>query len=282
MGQVTDVKYLRVGQCQHLECIAARGGRLAKVDFPSLCGLIRHSDIGWILFDTGYADHFFEATQKFPQNLYALALPVSLPPEQKLVTQLNAMGIAAHDIALVIVSHYHGDHIAGLKDFPSAKFIALKSGTKEIQYFSTRPIRATLQGKLPAILPVDYFSRLHDAENLNYVDLPIWMQPFSQGFDLLGDGSLVGIPLPGHSDGQLGLLLPDAAGRPVFFVADACWSLPACSEGRLPSRLTNFLNNDSAAYQKSFLGIKHLANQEPSIAILPSHCLAAWSQFHEC
>ena len=66
------VKYLRVGQCRHLECIAARGGRLAMIDFPSFCGLIRHPSEGWMLFDTGYSERFFDSTRKFPQKLYQL------------------------------------------------------------------------------------------------------------------------------------------------------------------------------------------------------------------
>ncbi len=280
MGCITDVKYLRVGQCRHLECIAARGGRFASVEFPSLCGLIHHSDIGWILFDTGYAEHFFTATKQFPQRLYSFALPVDLPQEQRLIAQLRCFGIAPEDIALVVVSHYHGDHVAGLKDFPRAKFIAMKAATEEMQYFSTRPWRATIQGKLPNMLPEDYFTRLNYVDDFGSIDLPNWMSPFSQAFDFLGDGSLLGIPLPGHSCGQLGLLLPDAVGRPVFFVADACWSLPACREGRAPSSLVNFLTHNGNAYRASFMKIKQLAEREPVLAILPSHCVKTWKEFN--
>lgn len=280
MGRITDVKYLRVGQCCHLECIAARGGRFTSVEFPSLCGLIHHSDIGWILFDTGYAEHFFTATKQFPQRLYSFALPVDLPQEQKLIFQLECFGIIPEDISLVIVSHYHGDHVAGLKDFPRAKFIAMKTATEEMQYFSTRPWRATLQGKLPHMLPDDYFARLNYVDNFGCIDLPKWMSPFSQAFDFLGDGSLLGIPLPGHSSGQLGLLLPDAVGHPVFFVADACWSLPACREGRTPSSLINYLTHNGNAYRASFMAIKQLAEREPVMSILPSHCMKTWKEFN--
>lgn len=280
MGRITDVKYLRVGQCRHLECIAAQGGRFASVEFPSLCGLIHHSDIGWILFDTGYAEHFFIATKKLPQRLYSLALPVDLPQEQTLISQLRFFGITPEDISLVIVSHYHGDHVAGLRDFPRAKFIAMKAATEEIQKFLTRPWRATLQGKLPHMLPDDYFVRLNYVDNFKCVNLPQWMSPLAQAFDLLGDGSLLGIPLPGHSSGQLGLLLPDALGRPVFFVADACWSLPACREGRMPSSLINFLTHNRKAYSASFMAIKQLAEREPAMAILPSHCVKTWKEFN--
>jgi hypothetical protein len=102
---LVDVTYLRVGQCRHLECVAARGGDWKMIDFPSLCGLIRHPQWGWILFDTGYSDHFYDATQRLPESLYKIALPIELPETEKLLVQLHSMGINAEDINLVIVYH---------------------------------------------------------------------------------------------------------------------------------------------------------------------------------
>ncbi|MES2676595.1 MAG: MBL fold metallo-hydrolase [Pseudomonadota bacterium] len=273
------VKYLRVGQCRHLECIAARGGRLAMIDFPSFCGLIRHPTAGWLLFDTGYAEHFFHATARLPQRLYRTALPITLPKEEQLLNQLAGLGLAATDITSVIVSHYHGDHIAGLRDFPSATFFASKAATEEIQELSKSPWRATLSGKLPGLLPDNYLQRLSYIEQYPQIALPDWMLPFSQGFDLLGDASLIAVPLPGHSAGQMGLLIPDADGRPVFMAADACWSLDACREGRLPAALTGLIAPHGKEYQQTFKQLGQLAKREPDIRILPSHCLNSWSQF---
>ena len=275
------VKYLRVGQCRHLECIAARGGKMSMIDFPSFCGLIRHPDQGWILFDTGYADHFFEATNSFPEKLYRLALPIKLNDEEKLLAQLAQMGINADDIRWIIVSHYHGDHIAGLRDFPNAKFIASKKDTDDLQSLMTKPLRATLQGKLSGLLPENYFDRLVYAENLNPIDLPDWMQPFTRAYDLFGDKSLLIIPLPGHSHGQIGLLIMDTDGRPVFLTADACWSLPACREGRLPSFVAGFATANNQDYKKTFFQLSELAKRETSISILPSHCIPSWFGFNE-
>lgn len=275
------VKYLRVGQCQHLECIAARGGKMSMIDFPSFCGLIRHPVEGWILFDTGYADHFFEATKHFPEKLYRIALPVKLNDEEKLLAQLAQLGINADDIRWIIVSHYHGDHIAGLRDFPNARFVASKKDTEDLQSLMHKSLRATTQGKLPGLLPADYFQKLVYADDLPLVDLPQWMQPFTQAFDLFGDQSLLIIPLPGHSHGQIGLLMQDADGRPVFLTADACWSLPACREKRLPSVIARFATANHQDFQKTFLQLSELANREPSIAILPSHCVPSWVLFNE-
>jgi glyoxylase-like metal-dependent hydrolase (beta-lactamase superfamily II) len=250
------------------------------VDFPALCGLIKHPQQGWILYDTGYASHFFNATESWPERMYRSALPVNLPGSETLAVQLEGFGLTPSDIAIVIISHYHGDHIAGLNDLPNARFIALSADTDNFKALSGKRWRATLQGHLPGLLPADFYLRLSNADDCRSRLLPQWMEPFADGFDLLGDGSLLGVPLPGHSHGQLGLFMPDAEGRPVFLVADACWSLPACREGRLPSRLTLFISAERQRFRETFFGLRQLALQEPAIAILPSHCISSWGEFH--
>ena len=261
--------------------MAVRGGRFSPIEFPSFCGLIHHPQAGWLLFDTGYADHFFTATQHLPERLYRMALPVALPKEERLLTQLATRGLTAADISYVIVSHYHGDHVAGLRDFPRAKFIASKAATQEIQALTQHPWRATLAGKLPGLLPENFHARLSYAEDHRLTELPQWMAPFTQGFDLLGDGSLLALPLPGHSAGQLGLFIPDANGRPALLAADACWSLPACREGRLPSAITKIIAPHGKAYEHTFFQLSALANREPDVNILPSHCTASWRALNE-
>ncbi len=279
MGLSVSFQYLYVGQCQHLECLCARGGRKEKIDFPALCGLIHHPDVGWILFDTGYSNHFFEETQNYPERLYRTSLPVQLPEQQYLIIQLAQKGIKPEEIKLIIVSHYHGDHISGLKDFPNARFIASKIDSEKIQRYIHRRWRATSQGKLPGLLPDNYFNRLTFVEEYPVCALPKWMAPFLEGIDILGDGSLLLVYLPGHSKGQLGLLMPDANGRPVFLVSDACWSLPACLEGRLPSRLTYFFIENINAYKNTFNKVQMLGCREKEIVLLPSHCKQSWSAF---
>lgn len=180
----------------------------------------------------------------------------------------------------MIVSHYHGDHIAGLKDFPNARFIALSADTRITRSLQGHRWKATCKGQLLGLLPEDYFLRLTDADNQPSFSLPPWMAPFTHGFDLFSDGSLIGVPLPGHSHGQLGLFLPDADGHPVFLVADACWSMAACRDGRLPSRLTMFISANRHLYESTFFGLQELALREPSLTLLPSHCIDSWQAFN--
>lgn len=279
MSASVNLHMLRVGACRHLECVAARGGRLAPVTFPALCGLIHHPTRGWILYDTGYADHFFNATESWPERLYRAVLPVDLPSSEVLATQLAQYGITPADIGTVIISHYHGDHVAGLRDFPNARFFALRADTRRLEVLAGKRWRSTLKGQLHGLLPPDYFVRLNEADSCPLRALPEWMSPFNSGLDLFGDSSLLGVPLPGHSDGQLGLFIPNADGRPAFLVADACWSLPACREGRLPSRLALFINAERERFVQTFSNLRELALRESAIALLPSHCNVAWKDY---
>lgn len=274
---------LRVGFCQHLACMADRSGQWTSALFPALCGLIRHPDSGWILYDTGYSEHFFKATQALPERLYRSAVPVQLPAHEQLLAQLKAFGICPRDIRTVIISHFHSDHIAGLRDFPKASFIALDADRRYIESLRGQRWRATLNGHLPALLPDDFSDRLILADTCKTLTLPAWMVPFNQGLDLLGDGSLIGVPLPGHSEGQLGLLIPDAQGRPVFLVADACWSATACKAERLPAPPALwFANHNGKQYRQTYHDLGMLIRREPSLAVLPSHCSKTWEAFsHE-
>lgn len=273
--------WLRVGACRHLACMAARGDPWRAVDFPSLCGLLQHPTRGWLLYDTGYAPAFFEATAHWPERLYRTVLPVQLPEASRLEQQLAGHGIAPPDVAHVVASHFHGDHVAGLRSFPRARIHALQADVDQIRALEGHRWRATAAGQLPGLLPDDFAQRLMPVDDRPRLDLPGWMAPLKQGFDLLGDGSVIGVPLPGHSAGQLGLFLPDADGGPVLLAGDACWSLPALREGRLPAWPTMLVTHDRARYRATFHGLRTLALREPALSLLPSHCALAWEAYRD-
>ena len=271
---------LRVGACRQCERVANRDGPWRLTTFPAYCALISHPARGWMLFDTGYARRFFTATEHVPQRLYRTLLPVRLPEEEELAVQLLRYGLIPRDIGTVVISHYHADHVAGLRDFSNARFIAPGADTRGL-LGARNPWRDTLHGFLPALLPDDFAARVTEAETFPVVDLPAWMVPFTHGFDLFGDGSAVAVPLPGHSAAQIGLLMADVDGRAAFLVADACWSMSACRAGSLPSRLASFAHADAKAYAKTFFGLRALSLREASLAMLPAHCADSWNAFSD-
>ena len=272
MLEPISFQMLQVGSCRHPECLAMRGGSWRPVVFPALCALIRHPAMGNWLFDTGYGEHFMDATNPFPERFYRWMTPIALPENQRLVTQLDSLGLRPQDIDGVIISHFHADHIGCLRDFPRAVHVASQAAYSQVTGLSR--IGALLQAFLPALLPVDFSRRCRFLETMPVVALPPELQPFGHGHDILGDGSLLAVPLHGHSHQQFGLLLRRADGRIVLLAADACWSLKALQEGRVPTWLAQRIFSDREAYRQTFDKLKVLSQQHPDILLVPSHCEA--------
>lgn len=270
---------LKVGQCKHPECITQRGGRFASVPFPALAALLIHPRLGPMLFDTGYSDAFFAATKAFPERLYRWVTPVSLHAGEGLGAQLAQRGIALDAIEHVFLSHLHGDHIAGINALSNARFHALRAEVETMRRASR--IGGLRRGYLPALLPETFDARLRFVDDCARVALPEWMAPFEYGFDLVGDRSVIGVPLPGHTAGQLGLLFRADGERTVFLVADACWSLGAVERDKPPTWIASQLFADKRAYLATFDGLRQLLAKRDKVLMVPSHCEATWRQLTE-
>ena len=269
------VHWLRVGRCRHPEWVTLRGGAWGPVDFPAHCALIVHPSMGPILYDTGYADHFEEETRAFPQALYRWLTPVRLSDDERLAAQLARHGVGMEDVSRVLISHFHADHVAGLRDLPNARFTALREDVSA--NIGRTGWGALRRGFLPGLLPADFGARLDLADDRRVVDLGARWAPFERGYDLLGDGCVIGVPLPGHSPAQLGLVVWRDEGEPVMFVADACWSTRAWRENRRPSALARPIIHDWKRYCRTLHDLHALGCGRPDLRIVPSHCRDAWA-----
>ncbi len=275
---------LRVGHCTHPECIAVRGGAWAFAEFPALVGLIRHPDAGAILFDTGYAEHFAHATAAFPERFYRWTTPFSLPEEQCLQTQLARHGLALHEIRAVFASHLHGDHIAGLRDLTRATIWCGGDALRHLRH--TSRIRLLRRGYLPALLPDDFARRHRRIEDHSTQSLPGRWASLGDGYDLVGDGSLWAVPLPGHARGHFGLLLRHEDDSEWLLVGDAAWYLDELRDARPAAWPTRVLVDDWTAHAKTRARLHRLLADathagDDSIAMLPSHCSASYHALPE-
>lgn len=273
----TSLTVLRVGHCAHPECLALRGGGLRNTTFPALVGLIRHPDAGALLFDTGYADHFLRATDRLPERIYRWATPVTLPPEECLLPQLARHGLAAHEIRGVFASHLHADHIAGLRDLPRAR---LWCSDKALRFARERGRLARLRkATLVDLLPEDADTRLATIESLPRLAPPSGWAMFGDGFDLLGDGSLRAVPLPGHARGHHGLLLRHEDDREVLLAGDATWRIDAGRTARGPSLATRSLSDDWAAQHATLAALQAVLDTgDDGRVVLPSHCAESYAR----
>ncbi len=269
MSAIGAVRVLRAGHCMHPHAMTSRGGSWAPHRFDSGFALVDHRAEGAVLFDTGYATRFFGATAHYPERLYAMLTPVTIAPSDGAAAQLDALGIAPRDVAHVIVSHFHADHIAGLRDFPRATFWASRAAWESVR--GRRGIGAVRRGYLAAFVPDDFEPRLRFVDDRDAAALPPALAAFGWGRDLFGDGSVLTVDLPGHAHGQIGALLPDAPQGPWFFIGDAAWSRAAIARAIPPPRITTALLGQTGPYRATLRSLQRSTLADPSLRIVPAH-----------
>ena len=245
----------QVGYCIHPEFMVKRGGSFSSIKFPALVASVEYEN-KIMLFDTGYGTHFFDATARFPEKIYALTTPVTL--EKPLCEMIDKK------VDSIFISHFHADHIGGLKDFPEAKLYCAKEAY-EVAISKKSRFTKTRMGVLPQLLPDDFEERLTFIEDLPQVTLPEYLAPFEKGYLL--DELFYVIELDGHAEGQYGLVVDD-----TFFVSDAVWDIEAITKGRKPNILTHIIFKNAKVYYKTIEKLKTLYQKNPSMKIVPTHC----------
>jgi len=268
-------RWIARGSCRHPEAMTIRGGSLCPVDFPALVGVIAHPERGIFLFDTGYDPDFLTATRPFPERLYRWTTPVDIGPDTEWQTWLAAHGIAESDLAGTIVSHFHGDHVAGLKRLAHLPVWCARAGLEDLRQASR--IGRVRRGYLADCVPAEMHN--HFFEDAPALPLPTAFAPYEEGRDILGDGSLLAVELPGHCPGHWGLALRTEDGRDVLLAADAVWSGKSISACRPPPRLTTALLGDSRSYHATLNLLHRAAGNNGDLAILPSHCATSAAAF---
>jgi glyoxylase-like metal-dependent hydrolase (beta-lactamase superfamily II) len=211
------------------ERLILRGGSWKSVRLRVRYGLIFHPRAGPVLVDTGYTPEALTGERRGRMlRLYGALLKPELNAAEQVLPVLERFGLSPRDIRAVIVTHFHADHISGLSLFANARFIASDAAWARVK--ARTPRQNLRHGVFAELFPPDFEARLDglsakarmEAEG----DVP-------GGADLFGDGSVIAVDLPGHADGQFGLLFA-GLDRKLLYAVDAQWLHAALTENRSP------------------------------------------------
>jgi glyoxylase-like metal-dependent hydrolase (beta-lactamase superfamily II) len=263
---MAEITAFRVGHCTHPSCMALKGSGLKSRCFPSRAYLIETRS-GLFLWDTGYADRFRAATASGIYRLYPLVTPVYFDAQESLQGQLRAHGVQPGDIHTLVLSHFHADHIAGMRDFPAARLLASAPGWDAVRRLSG--LRAVRQGFVPQLLPPDVEARLAFVEQHKQSALPAELAPFTHGRDISGSGEIYVVDLPGHVVGHIGAFVRGDDGW-TLLASDAAWLAESYQQLRGPSELSFLIQHDRAAYYRTLRKL-HALHAGGKAAIRISH-----------
>lgn len=256
---IASCRTLHCGYCENQMHIVYRHMPREKRRFPATVVLMRHKRRGYILFDTGYCAD--KARGGVMMKLYDVLNPYHIEADEQIDQKLGQLGIDASEIKTVILSHAHPDHIGGLGALPNAEVIALPETIALLRRGSVRDLVVKkLLGDAPITHhAVDESCRLRDHLLSDYFDAV---------YDLLGDGSMLGVRLDGHSIGQLGLYLPQLH---LLFAADACWGDDLVTRAADMRQVARLIQADFQQYVQTLDRIGRLQHAHPEIQIVFSH-----------
>jgi glyoxylase-like metal-dependent hydrolase (beta-lactamase superfamily II) len=182
--------------------------------------------------------------------------------EGSLAEALKKAGAPAPDF--VVLTHGHWDHTSGLKELDHPRVVM---GPGELEFMRS------FKKDAPPVAMADHLDGARPEAVV--FDGPAY-EEFPASKDWFGDGSVVLVPLPGHTPGSMGVFLNRVRGRRVLFIGDAGWisdAVEAPSHKLGPfSELTDW---DRARLSDTLWRLHHLRKRDPSVLIVPAHDLAA-------
>lgn len=214
--------------------------RSHKIEVPVTAYLIEHPK-GLVLVDTGWDTKLRENARKYEGFANYFASPGFSPEGQAVTEHLEKLGYVPEDIDYCILTHLDIDHAGGLRLVKNAKRIMASEA--EVAAAAKPHVR--------------YLKRLW--ENVTIQAFP------NEEYDLFQDGSIVLIPLPGHSAGMTGVKIQNG-GKYAMIVGDAGYCRQSWERLTLPG-----ITWDKQKALQSLRRLQSASRDTDCITILATH-----------
>lgn len=234
------------------------------VKLPVNYFLIEHRD-GPVLFDTGLdpaitSDPSY-ISQAIGRFLLRRIFRLHTSKENRLDRVLAQAGYCASDIRLAVFSHLHFDHVGGIVHIPQATLLV--SEHEYAQLSEPHPEREWILKEHIEIPGAQWKPfAFHPTDDPLFSD-------FDGVFDVVGDGSMMLLPTPGHTPGSLSMLIRQEGWTPILLVGDLTYEARLLEQNIIPG------TGDPASLRTSFAKVRKLKKRFPDMVIVPSHDFAA-------
>lgn len=216
---------------------------------PVLAYAAVHPDKGLVLMDTGVHSSF--CTRPFGNfgPLLGRIVKIRADKGRDAASQLDSIGFSPSDVRFVILSHLHLDHTSGLPDFKGAEVYADADELK-----AAGSPAAMLEGCVKAH---------REGAAIKTFRYGSAVEPFDRVCDFFGDGSLFVVSTPGHTRGNVAVIL-NARGGPILLTFDAAHR-KANLETMIPPK------GDYERARRSLGAIKSFVDAFPQARVIYGH-----------
>jgi glyoxylase-like metal-dependent hydrolase (beta-lactamase superfamily II) len=213
-------------------------GARGRLDLAVRFGLLERPGQAPVLIDAGWPER--GTGEGLALRIYRALLRPRVDPAKSPAKVLDGRVPGA-----LLLTHFHADHLG-----PALSLgVPIHAPAPALERARRHPWRALRHGVMVALLPDAVIDLAGDA-----------ILPFGlgRGRDILGDGSVFSVPLPGHADGHTGLLFP-AFDPPVLYAADVQWVWRAIAEDRPPRGPARAVYDDARAAMESLARVRAFA-----------------------
>ncbi len=179
---------------------------------------------------------------------------------------LKEHGLDPREIRHVLLTHMHWDHTGGIPDFPDAKIWVSREDLA-----AAAAAGAWRRGHAGVLLPPREATR-----ELDFGPGPSEI-PFDRVKDLFGDGSILVLPVGGHTPGSVAVLVSMGSTR-LLLCGDACFTAAGLMRGVDNGyMLGRRVDRDRARAALSRSRLRRVLAMGPSTRVLPSHDPDLWA-----
>lgn len=254
-------------------CWVETGSTFTSFPFAMTAGsiLVKHPN-GDLLIDTGNSTHFDDEIAGYPflLRLKLKNLAGQLNPEVPLPELMRLVGGDPGKIRWVILSHVHLDHSGGLMDLPRVPVLLIR---EELQFAFDPAVQAK-----GLVIPA-HTQRFPPANSPTLKFEPHPYETFDESTDLYSDGSVVVVPLRGHTPGSVGIFVNLDPHHRLFYVGDAVDEERGFESRVGKSLLLRDSDNDSARANQIVAKLNQLHAIVPELAVIPAHGRSAYLKF---
>jgi glyoxylase-like metal-dependent hydrolase (beta-lactamase superfamily II) len=157
---------------------------------------------------------------------------------------------ALADAKLIVVTHEHGDHVAGVIRSPNAEELARKTilTREQVNTLMTAP-------QMPEIrLTDEAAARYHVVDYNRYL-------PLAPGMAL--------IKAPGHTPGSQMIYVALESGREYLLIGDAAWHMDSVRQ--IVGKNAPWITEDKQAVLDQLRWLNELSRTEPRLVVIASH-----------
>ena len=262
-GEVRVSPYLPFGgdDCSLLKASGITTPKSEWIWLPAFSFYIEHPH-GKFLFDTGWH------REMSPEGVYDKRAQIKslgswflyqinqgrIARGEAIDEQLAQLGVKPENLDCVLLSHLDCDHANGLRQVAAAKRILVSRAEME----GTRRFNPQIW--------IRFQKRWWEVTGIDTFDWNAEEGPVRKSYDVLGDGSLQMINIPGHSEGLCALKILNEEGKYVLLFADGGYATKSWRD-----MITSGISLDKRLQRQSLQWIRQQSLSPDCVASLATH-----------